>query len=197
MELVPRIQGILLKPKEEWVKIKAEQTSVKELFMSYVIILAAIPAIAQFIGWALVGGMRIPYIGRSIVGRTFLYSIFYYVASLVAVYIVGMVINMLAPNFASKQNPENAMKLIVYSFTPMWLAGVLNLIPFLAPLAFIASLYGLYILYLGFDAGLMETPKDKVMVYFVVSFLIAFVIMAVVSSVLMGIFFGGTLFRMF
>ena len=197
MELVPRIQGILLKPKEEWGKIKEEKTTVKELFTSYVIILAAIPAIAQFIGWALVGGMRIPYIGRSIIGRTFMYSIFSYVAALVAVYVVGMVINMLAPNFASKQNPENAMKLTVYSFTPMWLAGALHLIPFLAPLAFIASLYGLYILYLGFDAALMDTPKDKVMVYFVVSFLIAFVIMAVVSSVLMGIFFGGTLFRMF
>lgn len=197
MDLVPRIQGILLKPKEEWGKIKDEQTTIKDLFLPYVIILAAIPAVAQFIGWAVVGGMRIPYIGRSIVGRTFMYSIFFYILSLVGVYVVGMIINMLAPNFASKQNPVNAMKLVVYSYTPMWLAGILYLIPFLAPLALLASLYGLYILYLGFDANLMDTPKDKVMTYFVVSLLIAIVVLAVVNWVLMGIFFGGALFRMF
>ena len=55
MDLVARVKAIALKPKEEWVKIKAETTSVSELFTSYAMILAAIPAVAQFIGFALIG----------------------------------------------------------------------------------------------------------------------------------------------
>ncbi len=47
MDLVQRVQAIILKPKEEWVKIKSEQMTVNQLFMSYAVILAAIPAVAQ------------------------------------------------------------------------------------------------------------------------------------------------------
>ena len=51
MNLVARVQAILLKPKEEWVKIKDEPTTVQQLFIPYAVILAAIPAVAQFLGW--------------------------------------------------------------------------------------------------------------------------------------------------
>ena len=50
MNLVARVQAILLKPKEEWVKIKDEPTTIQQLFVPYVVILAAIPAVAQFLG---------------------------------------------------------------------------------------------------------------------------------------------------
>jgi len=197
MDLIPRIQGILLKPKEEWDKIKGEKSTVVELFMPYVLILAAIPCIFRFIGIALIGGTRIPYIHRSIMGRSLLFAIFSYIGAIAAVYIVGMIINALASNFSSKQNQENAMKLAVYSFTPMWIAGVLYIIPILGVLAGLAGLYGLYILYLGFDAALMDTPKEKVVAYYVVSLLVAVVVSIVLNSIIWGIFMGGTLLRGF
>lgn len=55
MNLMARVQGICLKPKEEWIKIQGESTPVKTLFLQYVIPLAAIPAAAQFIGYGLIG----------------------------------------------------------------------------------------------------------------------------------------------
>jgi hypothetical protein len=53
MNIVSRVQGILLSPAKEWTTIKTEKTSVQNLFLGYAVILAAIPAICQFIGWDL------------------------------------------------------------------------------------------------------------------------------------------------
>jgi len=187
MDIVARAQGILFKPKEEWVKIKPEPTSIRELFTSYAVILAAIPVVAQFLGWALVG-FRIPFAGGSWMGRAILYLIFSYIFGLVAVYVFGVIINALAPNFSSTQNLPNAMKLAVYSMTPGWLAGIFYIIPSIAFLAVLGFLYGIYVLYLGFATPLMETPKEKVVVYLVVSVVVMIVLWAVIGLILGGIF---------
>jgi len=184
MDLVSRVQQIILKPKEEWIKIKEEEISIQQLFISYAAILAAIPAVAQFLGLAIIGGSKIPYIGRSIFLRTFSFCIFYYIVSLVIVYLLGFIINALAPTFSSKQNQINAMKIAVYSMTPAWVAGVLYIIPFLGILVFLASIYSIYLLYLGFDAPLMDTPKEKVGGYLVVSVIVVIVLMAVIWIIL-------------
>jgi hypothetical protein len=187
MDFIPRVQGITLKPKEEWIKIKDEPTTVAQLFTPYAVILAAIPVVARFLGWAFVG-FRIPYIGGSWMGRALLYSIFSYVFSLAVVYGFGWIISALAPNFSSTQNLPNAMKLAVYSMTPAWLAGIFHIIPSLGVLAVLGSLYGIYILYLGFDTPLLGTPKDKVVIYCIVSLIVMIVLSAVVGLVLGAIF---------
>ena len=196
MDLVARAQAILLKPKEEWVKIKGESTPIAKLFTSYAVLLAAIPAIAQVIGNGLVG-KRIPFVGwiRFPIGSALFQAILYYVFTLVSVYVFGIVINALAPSFGSKQSLENAMKLAVYSMTPMWIGGIFYIIPFLGFLAILASLYGLYILYLGFDNPLMDTPKEKVVGYLLVSIVVVVVLSLVVSLVLGAIFTVGTIGR--
>lgn len=197
MDLVSRVQQIILKPKEEWIKIKEEEISIQQLFISYAAILAAIPAVAQFLGLAIIGGSKIPYIGRSIFLRTFSFCIFYYIVSLVIVYLLGFIINALAPTFSSKQNQINAMKIAVYSMTPAWVAGVLYIIPFLGILVFLASIYSIYLLYLGFAAPLMDTPKDKVINYFVVSVIVSILIIAIMRTILWAIFFGRAFIQAF
>lgn len=196
MDLVPRIQGILLKPKEEWIKIKEEALPVSKLFTTYAMILAAIPAAAQFIGFGLVG-YRVPFVGwfRFGLGTSLLRSVFYYALALVSVYVLGLVINALAPTFASKQNQENAMKIAVFSMTPAWVVGVLYIVPFLGILAVLAALYGIYILYLGFATGLMETPKEKAVSYFVAVVVVSIVLWIVTAVVLGAVFAVGGVFR--
>ena len=184
MNLVARVQGILLKPKEEWIKIKDEPTTIQQLFVPYAVILAAIPAVCQFLGWAVIGGFRVPYAGGSWMTRALLYAIFSYILSLVVVYALGFIINALAPNFGSTQSLPLAMKLAVYGMTPIWIIGIFNLIPALWALGILGTLYALYIMYLGFATPLMGTPKDKVISYFVVSVVVAIVLMAVVGLIL-------------
>jgi hypothetical protein len=189
MDIVQRVQSIILKPKEEWVKIKAEPATVAGLFTSYVMILAAIPAGAQFLGNILVG-RRLPVVGlyRWSIGRAFGNAILTYVFALATVYLFALIINELAPNFGSAKNMTGALKLSVYSMTPGWVAGILYIIPGLWVLGILAGLYGLYVLYLGFDTPMMETPKDKVMGYMGVSIVVVIVLYVVFSLILGGIF---------
>ncbi|MHB8054512.1 MAG: Yip1 family protein [Candidatus Aminicenantales bacterium] len=191
MNIIERAKGIILKPKEEWVKIKGESTPVMTLFMNYVLILAAIPAVAQFIGYALIGRRILSFgtfrwpIGTALVG-----AVVSYVLSVVSIYVAGFVINLLAPSFGSKPNLENAMKLVVYSMTPMWVAGIFYIFPVLGLLAGLVGLYGLYVLYLGFSNPMMDTPQDKVLPYLVVSILIVAGLWIVVGVI------GGTVYAL-
>jgi len=189
MDLVQRAQGILLKPKDEWLKIKAETTTVSELFTSYAMILAAIPPVAQFIGYVVIG-QRIPFVGlyRWGLGRALGNAVLSYVFALATVYVVGFIINALAPNFSSVKNLPNAMKLSVYSMTPSWLAGILYIIPGLGILALLAGLYGLFLMYEGFRTPMMETPKDKVLGYMVISIIAVIALMLVFTLILGGIY---------
>lgn len=189
MNLMARVQGICLKPKEEWVKIQGESTPVKTLFLQYVIPLAAIPAAAQFIGYGLIG-VRVPFFGnlRLPFGTAIVRALLTFVLTAAAAYVAGLIINALAPSFASKQNMEAAMKLAVYALTPSWIAGVLYIIPALSILVGLAGLYGLYILYLGFQAPMMETPKEKVMSYFLVSLVVMVVLWLVIGLIIGSVF---------
>jgi hypothetical protein len=192
MDIVNRTQQIILKPKEEWIKIKEEKITLAELFTSYAMILLAIPAIAQFIGMSLVG-RRIPFAGwyRMGIGSGLLYAIFFYVFSLVSVYVFGIIINALAPTFSSKSGATDAMKLAVFSMTPVWVAGVLYIIPFLGWLVILAGLYAIYVLYLGFSCPMMETPKEKVLAYLIVSLVVVAILWVVVAVILGAIFAVG------
>ena len=192
MDIVSRVQQLILKPKEEWVKIKEEKITLAELFTSYAMILLAIPAVAQFIGWSLIG-RRIPFVGtyRMGIGTGFLRAILFYVLTLVSVYVFGIIINALAPTFSSKSDATAAMKLAVYSMTPAWVAGVLYIIPLLDILVILASLYGIYILYLGFVCPMMDTPKEKVLAYMIVSLIVAVVVWVVVAVILGAMFAVG------
>jgi hypothetical protein len=189
MDIVQRVTSILLKPKDEWVKIKAEPATVRGLFMSYALVLAAVPAGFQFLGNILVG-RRLPVVGlyRWPLGRALGNAVVAYVLSLATVYLFALVVNELAPNFGSVKNMTSAVKLAVYSMTPGWVAGVLSVVPGLWLLGVLAGLYGIYILYLGFDAPMMETPKDKVGSYLGVSILVVLGLYVVVNWFLKVIF---------
>ena len=189
MNMIARVQGICLKPKEECIKIQGESTPVKTLFLQYVIPLAAIPAAAQFIGYGLIG-VRVPFFGnlRLPFGTAIVRALLTFVLTAAAAYVAGLIINALAPSFASKQNMEAAMKLAVYALTPSWIAGVLYIIPALSILVGLAGLYGLYILYLGFQAPMMETPKEKVMSYFLVSLVVMVVLWLVIGLIIGSVF---------
>ena len=118
------------------------------------------------------------------IGTGLVQAILQYVLTLVGIYVVAFIIDALAPSFDSKKNMVAAMKVAVYASTPAWIAGILGIIPMLGVLAIIASLYGLYLFYVGLPI-LMETPKEKVLGYFIVV-----IVVAIIISVLVGVFAG-------
>ncbi|HVP89770.1 MAG TPA: Yip1 family protein [Terriglobales bacterium] len=192
MELLPRVRGLLLKPKDEWLKIKAEPTPIAELFTSYAMILAAVPPAAQFAG-RLLFRSEIPFSKAPVwsFGRALTSAILSYIFSLAIVYLFAVIVDALAPNFASARSLPNAMKLAVYSMTPVWMAGVVYLIPGLGILVLLAGVYGLYLLYEGLRAPMMGTPKDRVMGFLVVSIIVVVALFVVAWLLLFVLSFHG------
>lgn len=187
IRLLSRVQGILLRPREEWIKIKEESLPLSQLFSSYVLILAAVPPLTRFLADLLYGGFKKPYSGWSwnVAGRNLLFSIITYIFSLIIVYVFGRIINFLAPIFSSRRSSLNSMRLAIYSLTPLWIGGVLYLVPRTGwVLRDLVGLYGIYILSLGFVASLMDTPKEKVVGYLVMSSIIIIVLIIGVEIIL-------------
>ncbi|MGH7025150.1 MAG: Yip1 family protein, partial [Caulobacteraceae bacterium] len=106
-----------------------------------------------------------------------------YVASLVGVFILGFIIDALAPSFDGQKSQIQAMKLAVYSYTAAWVAGILNILPILGILAIIAAFYGLYIFWLGLPK-LMKSPAEKNVGYFVVIIVVAFVVNFIIAAII-------------
>jgi len=178
MNLVERVKAILLTPKTEWPVIEREPGDAAYLFANYVAILAAIPAVCGFIGTVIAGGPLFAALIAAVVK---------YILTFVAIYIVALIVDALAPTFAGQKNFSNALKVTVYSYTPSWLAGVFLLIPGLRLLT-ILGLYGLYLLWLGLPS-LMKSPEDKAIGY-TAAVVICAIILALVIGAVLGVFIG-------
>ena len=178
-DIVSRVKAILTTPKTEWPIIAAETTTVADLYKNYVLILAAIPAIAGFIGMSimLTGLFRVG------IGAGLTFAILGYVMQLVGVYITGLIIDALAPTFGSVKDQMQALKTAAYSYTAYWVASIASIVPVLGGvIVLLGLLYGLYLLYLGLQAT-MKTPADKAIPYTAVVFVCTMIVMFVLNFV--------------
>jgi hypothetical protein len=182
MNLVERINGILLQPKSEWQAIEGEPGNAGYLFPNYVAIVAAIPPVCAFIGLSIVGygPFRLGIISG------ILHAVVVYVLSLISVFIVAYVIDFLAGTFGARKNLDNAMKISAYAPTAAWVAGVFKIIPALAFLG-ILGLYSLYLLYTGITA-LMKPAADKAVIYTVAVIVCVIVIWTIVFAIPAALF---------
>lgn len=145
--LIDRAKNIILTPRSEWAVIEREPSTIRDLYVGYACILAAIPPLAQFIGgiafraWAWGIGGIISGVVSAIVT---------YVLSLAFVALIAIVVEALAPQFGRRITRIDAFKLIIYSSTPAWLAGVFLIWWPLSPLTLL-GLYGFWLVYLGWQ----------------------------------------------
>ena len=184
MDVVARVKNICLTPNTEWPVIAAEPTDTGSLIAGYAAPLAAIGALAGFIGGSVVGH-SLPFVNatyRVPIGAGVAGAVFSFVAAIVGVFVLSLIINALAPTFGGQPNSGQALKVAVYSYTPAWVAGVLLILPALGLLIILAALYGLYLLYLGLPT-LMKCPTDKAVGYTVVVVVCAIVISLVLAAI--------------
>ncbi|MDX2276731.1 MAG: Yip1 family protein [Hyphomonadaceae bacterium] len=179
--LVDRAKNILLQPRAEWDRIAVEPTDIGKLYMGYALPLAALAAICMIIGFTVfgVGGfgvtLRFSPVDAVVAGVVQL------IMAVVGVFVVGIIINALAPNFGSTPDQLQAHKVSVYSYTASLLSGVFMIYPPLGPLG-ILGLYSFVLLYLGLPR-LMKTPEDKRVGYFVTIIVVAIVVGFVIGIV--------------
>jgi hypothetical protein len=175
--LITRIKNILLSPSTEWPVVAAESTSASALYLAYVAPLVAIGVIATFIGHSVIG---LPLLGRVGMATSLAHAILSFLLSFLGVFLIAFIVDLLAPSFGGQRDSLAALKVTVYSFTPGWVAGVLNVVPMLGILGIIAAFYGLYLLYLGLPV-LMRCPQDKSIGYTIVTVICAIVMWIVIG----------------
>lgn len=176
MNITDRAKNILLTPEKEWSVVATEPADTNKLITGYAVPLAALAALAAFIGYGLIttGGS---------VKLGLYYAINVFLTGLVSVYVTALVIDMLAPSFDAEKNFGRSLQLVTYSFTPIWIGGLLTLFPPLAIVGLLVGLYGLYLMYIGL-AKLKSAPADKVTGYFVVSILVTIVVYIVIGIIM-------------
>lgn len=164
MNIVERVKAILLAPKQTWPVIEAETTDTASLYKNYIMILAAIPALASFIGMTLIGvsvfgvSVKLPFMTGLI------QLVVSYVLSLAMVYIISLIVDALAPTFGGQKNSMNALKLVAYGSTAGMVGGIFGLIPMMSMLGLLAALYSIYLIYTGLPT-LMKCPEEKALPY--------------------------------
>lgn len=181
MNLVQRITDILLKPKETWPSIAQEPADVASIYSRYLVFLAAIPAIAGFIGFSLVGMSTFGMSFRLPITTGLVNMVVSYVLSLVMVFVLALIVDALAPSFGGSKNQVNALKVVAYSLTAAFVGGVFSLLPALAMLGLLAALYSIYLLYTGLPV-LMKCPQDKSVGYTAVV-----VVCGIVAGIAVGV----------
>lgn len=171
MNVVERVQRLLLSPKSEWEVIAGEPQTVQTLFTSYVMVLAAIPAVSNFLGYSVVGiaDIRVP------MSHGVTQLVLTYLLTLAGVYLLAILIDALAKPFGGERNFVQALKVAAYAPTAAWLAGAFKMVPWLAILSLAGALYSLYLLYLGLPQ-LMKTPEKESFGYIAVIALITIVL---------------------
>ncbi|MGB8321297.1 MAG: Yip1 family protein [Ignavibacteriaceae bacterium] len=190
MNLVDRAKNILFSPASEWETIKSETVTNNELFTKYAVILAAIPAVAGLIGYSVFGisfGFGRITLG---LGTTIVWAILTYVLSLVSVYVMGWIIDVLAPSFGSTKDLNASLKVAVFSYTAAWVGGIFHILPYLSFLAALTSIYSLVLLYMGLKR-VKTVPEDKMLGYFVVIIVVAIVLYFIIRAIVAGVAFGG------
>jgi len=184
MNVVERAKKLLLTPSAEWEVIKGETPTVVDLFTRYVMILAAIPAVASFLGWSV--------LGYSIDGTTYRVplaaglanAVITYVLALASVYAMALVIDFVAPHFQGERDFMQALKIAAYFPTSWWIAGFFSLMPALAILSVVGGLHSLWVLYTGLGP-LMQIPEDRRANYAGVIVLAAIVLTIIMLIVVM------------
>ena len=185
-----RATNIILKPAQEWRVINGEMTTPAELLINYAAPLTAIAAVCRCIGTTMIG-VPLPLAGTVRVGivRGFSSALVSWILGLIGAYLAALVVDKLSPTFQSRGGTTQALKLVVYAATPVWLAGILNLVPAFLPLQVLIAFYAVYLFYLGLPV-LMQTPADKVIPYMLVS-AVAVVVLAVVIGAILAALTGG------
>lgn len=100
--IIERAKSILLSPATEWIRIRDESATTQSLMMGYAAVLAAIPAVSNFIGGSLIGHDVLGFHWRVPLGVGLVGMVLGYILSLVGVFVLGLIINAFAPTFGSK-----------------------------------------------------------------------------------------------
>jgi hypothetical protein len=162
------IAGILKDPKNEWALIEQERYSVKTIFLTQISILAAIPAIALYVGvtqvgWSVAGEEPVRLAESSALGSALLF----YFAMWAAVAFIAVCMHWMEKTYGGEVSLDECLVLTTVTATPLFLSGISFLLPVLwlnVAVAGAALAYSVYLLYSG-TSRIMKIDEDRAFMF--------------------------------
>ncbi len=159
--------GLFTDPTSEWEKIRERYKSGSG-GVGHIFILAAIPAIAGYIGTTQVGwrigvGDPVKITGDSAI----MIAVIFYMAMIVGTFTIGWVIHRLGKAYELEKPLPLCIALAAYTATPLFLIGAMEIYPVLwlnMMLGLPALAYTVYLLYSGLPI-MMEIPAERGFLY--------------------------------
>jgi len=147
------VWGLFSHPRKEWGSIRDEPCTVTQCYLRHVLLLAAIPAVSAYIGavqvgWSFGAGETLRLTAGSALGI----AVLFYLAMLVAVFVVGRLIHWMSQTYGAQTSLAQSVVLAAYTGTPLFLIGIVALypIPWVDMLfGILALFYTIYLLYTG------------------------------------------------
>lgn len=167
--MLKHLLGLLFSPDKEWDIIDHEESgSIVRLYMTHVLILAAIPAISGYIGasvvgWRIGGGDPV----RLAPDVALIMAILGYISACGGVIVMGIFIHWMAKTYGSNPSIYRCIVLSAYTATPLFVVSILAIYPILWLLmlaALGAIAHAVYLLYHGIPI-MMHIPKEQGFLY--------------------------------
>ena len=162
--MIHHVVGLFTHPDQEWQEIRGEEETISHMYLTHVLILAAIPAISAYIGttqvgWSIGGGAPVTLTEGSALAMTILS----YLAMLVGVGVMGAFIHWMARTYDANPTMTQCVVFAAYTATPLFIGGLAALYPnlWLAMTVGTAAIcYTVYLLYVGIPT-FMNIPKEE------------------------------------
>ena len=190
--MLSHILGLFINPKKEWQAIRDSECSVGKCYLSYVLILAAIPPVAGYFGTTLFGWSFGAREAVKLAPQSALtIAVAYYLIMLVGVFTMGLIIQRMGQAYATEQPLARTVTLAAYTATPLFLVGVFELLPIIW-VNFLIGLpalgYSVVLLYTGLPI-MMDISEEKGFLFssaVLAVGLVALVCMMVATAILWG-----------
>jgi hypothetical protein len=167
---------MLLQPGRTLEAVADQHADTVALYVGYILPLAAIGPVFGAVGLMVFGASIAGIHLKPPILQTLGGAVIDYVLSLVSVYLLALVVAALGPLFGARGGRLQALKLVAYAMTALWVAGVFAVYPTLGlPVMLLGALYSLYALYLGLQS-VMRAPEEKALTYFAAVLLSALVL---------------------
>lgn len=186
--IVNRAKLVLTDPKGCWTTIKSESSSVKSIYMSWIVPMAGISALCLLLGMAMWGTSVMGVTVTPGLGHSIKVGISTFLMQCLSIFVTAQILSVLAPNFGGQSSVDSALKLVAYATTASFLANMLNILPIpgVSLIGMVLGIYAIYTFYSGIGT-MMSVPDNKKLVYTVVSVVAIIVVMFILNMVLVSI----------
>lgn len=161
METLKRIVSMFVRPREEWLAIEREQTTIDRLVRRYIVPLSLVPPIATVIGMQTFDASWDPQHGY-VVPRDQIYAAgaATLIATIGSIFVLAAIFRLLAPMYGSRRDYLSALKVATYGAVPVLVASATLVLPVMVIVSVVALTYTLFLYWLGVR-DVLQVPANQ------------------------------------